>query len=279
MSISGFARIDGSFWTADLAPELSEFGAIVRPVGEPGSNDPTGRAHGYFSLRLDNLDLACFIQVLRTQSVRLIRCELIPTLEANFWDHIPDDCVGATIWPDGYTSLADFKSPRRFVPFDEPLIIGKRPAADVEHGPASLPHVLSSGGIPILSERLLGTLLDLGAEGKTADVIFRGPIKGRPDTIQPGYKRFLPSREFDLGDRQPIDLLPAGSAENFGICAIRRSNDEELIIALDRSATEKLRQRRKTVMLNPMFQRTGSVGVFIQTFDDGIREFKVTHFN
>jgi hypothetical protein len=271
MSLPGFTRIDGSFWTEDLPPDLSQFGAVSQLAGEPGRGDPTGRSKGSFHLRLDELDLGALFRALRERSVRLVRCRLTPTYERGFWEPAPEDCVGAILRPDGSAGLADFKAPRRIIPLGEPLVIRTRPSADVEHGSGPPPHLLCEGGIPILSERLLASLRDLGAEGETADVIYRGPYKGRPDTIQTGYKRFLPRREIDIGGAPSIDLLPEGLAEGFGICALRRSIGDSvtLYIALDRSATEQLRRRRRTVLMGPIFRRDGPVGTLVRAVAEG----------
>src|SRR5262249_1584354 len=147
------------------------------------------------------------IEALRNARVRVSRYFLTPRYLPPFWDEPPEDCVGALLQPDGHVALRDSSLYWRVVPLSEPFHTIGRPEADSETSP-SRPHLLRAGGVPVVSDELFAALWQLGAEGETAPVIYRGSNKAAYDTVQPGFRRFLPRPEYEMPYSGGFEFLP-----------------------------------------------------------------------
>ncbi len=103
-----------------------------------------------------------------------------------------EGALAAHLWYDGYLKL---KHQAALVPISEPFYTLGRPEQELVPGGTS--YCMSAGRIPIISDNVYRTLKSLGAVGQTANLIYRGFSNKAYDTIQEGYRRFLPSPVFE----------------------------------------------------------------------------------
>ena len=167
--------------------------------------------------------------------------------------------VGCFLWHDGYLSLAN---PANLIPIDEPFYTLGRPEREAVPGGTSF--CISAGKIPVLKEKLLCFLTDHGANGITADLIYRGSNKKMYDTVQPGYKRFLPFPEYEATGSKPSAQLPLVLPPVFAL-----KTTFEVVISTPRVVTQfhiglnletlqELKQKLPRVLIAPLLASSES---------------------
>ena len=116
-------------------------------------------------VRLNETGPEPILKSLVNAGVRLTRFWFTPDYGPHFWENPPEDAVAGILRADGYVSLLEPKSKRRMVPLNEPLFTNGRPGAGVDHS-REKPHLISAGGIPLVSEGLFATLRKLARKAK-----------------------------------------------------------------------------------------------------------------
>jgi hypothetical protein len=278
-----------AFRTKDPAPHLPpELDGAVAVDHDVGRYHADAKSEIRVALHVVGPDRA--VRALRKCGVRVARHFLTVDYSGGFWDDPPADCAGALLASDGYVALPDATLNWRIVPLSEPLYTIGRPEADSEHSRFK-PHVLShKGGVQVVSDELLATLRNLGAEGQTAPIIYRGFNKKAYDTVQPGFRRFLPQPEYQMRYTGGIEFLPTGVPREFGICSMLRipkglpetipgiqrnlAEDRWYDIALALDACQELRRLRRSVLLTPMFSRGGETDSWVSTLESAVEELQ-----
>jgi hypothetical protein len=272
-----------AFRTRGHAPELPELRGrafIDRDVGKYHVD-----AQSEIRVRLHEVAPREVIGALRSGKVRLGRYFLRPRFLSAFWDAPPEDCAGALLAPDGHVSLRDASLYWRVVPLTEPLYTRGRPESDGEHS-RHKPHVLHAGGIPIVSDELLAALRQLGAEGETGEVTYRGFNKAASDTVQAGFRRFLPRPEYAMRYTGGFEFLPEGVPGDFRVCAMLRSRtaspgqgpdipphlaeDRWYEIALALGPGQALRRSRSRILLTPIFRINGATHRWVSELETAL---------
>jgi len=100
--------------------------------------------------------------------------------------------VAAFLWCDGYLNLQNRAA---LIPISEPFYTLGRP--EKEDVPGGTAYCISAGRIPVIKDVVFRALESLGAAGQSANLIYRGFNKKAFDTVQDGYRRFLPSPVFE----------------------------------------------------------------------------------
>ena len=126
-------------------------------------------------------------------------CWYIVVLELTDSDHCDvkqclerEDVISAYLGYDGYLKLKDQIA---LIPISEPFYTLGRPERELV--PGGTAYCMSAGRIPVISDAVYRTLESVGAVGQTAELIYRGFNKKAYDTVQEGYRRFLPSPVFE----------------------------------------------------------------------------------
>jgi hypothetical protein len=257
-----------AFRTKEPAPELPELRGMA--VIDHEISKYHADAQSEIRVRLHEAGPERVIRALQNAGVRLTRYFLTPRYLPGFWDSPPQDCAGALLVADGHVALPNSDFYWRVVPLSEPLYTIGRPEADSEHSRYK-PHVLHAGGIPIVSDELFATLRQLGAEGETGKITYRGFNKAAYDTVQPGFQRFLVRPEYEMPNGGGIEFLPESIPEDFAVCGMLRSRkglpervpgsprnlaeDRWYDIALTVTLCGELRRLRRRVLLDPIFRR------------------------
>lgn len=231
------------------------------------------------------------IQALRKSAVRIVTYFLFVDYSEGFWAYPPEDCAGAILAADGGVALADATLNWRIVPLSDPLFTIGRPETDGGNSRFK-PQVLShKGGVQVLSDELIATLWKMGAKGQTAPIIYRGFNKKAYDTIQPGFKRFLPQPEYQMPYSGGIEFLPTSVPSEFGVCSMLRirkglpetipgiqrnlADDRWYDIALALEQSLELRRQRKRVLLKPIFCRGGETDRWVSKLESAVAELKI----
>ncbi|QDU29367.1 hypothetical protein ETAA8_44760 [Anatilimnocola aggregata] len=245
------------FRTREVSPELPELKARAIIDRQAGKYFPNCQSDIRVYAR--EVELEQVITAFSNAGLHINQFSISPLYLENFWENIPDDCIGACLNADGYVSLAEPALAWRILPLDEPVYTSGRPVSGEEHS-RQRPHVLSrGGGVPIVSDELIAQLRAFGAEGDTAPIIYRGANKQAYDRVQPGYKRFLVRPEYPIPPKNGFEFLPAEIPENFGICALRRSTSDECWyeLALSLPECQELKETRPSILLTPLFRLGG----------------------
>ena len=103
-----------------------------------------------------------------------------------------EDVIATYLWYDGYLKLEDQVA---LTPISEPFYTLGRPERELF--PGGTPYCMSAGRIPVISDAVYRTLEFVGAVGQSAELIYRGFNRKAYDTVQEGYRRFLPSPVFE----------------------------------------------------------------------------------
>ena len=279
-------KISATFRTIENAPELPELSGIA--VIDHNVSKYHADAKSEIRVRLHETEPERVIQALENAGIRLSRYWLYVSYPADFWVNPPEDCAGGSLWPDGYLSLPDCHPHRSFVPIGEPFYSNGRPEMSGEHC-AGKPHVIQGGGITIVSDGLLETLRKLGAQGETAEVVYRGFNKAAYDTPQPGYKRFLVQPEYDMPYTGDFDFLPDSIPADFRICGACRTgvypsspgstdqplDEPERDIILSAKLCLDLERLRKSVIKQPIFALGGATEQWVSAFKAACEAFVV----
>lgn len=279
------------FRTTDPVADIPELREVARI--EDVSKYHPGAACDIRVASLNRIGADWAIRAMQKHQVRIARLFLSPQFATEFWDNPPPDCSGGVLQPDGHVSVADATLNWRIVPLSEPLFTSGRPEADSEHS-RFRPHVLNhAGGIPIISDELLATLRQLGVAGETAPIIYRGFSKKAYDTVQPGYKRFLVQPEYEMPIRAGFDFLPETMTADFAFCSLRRTHgsvpevrvpgisrnmaeDTWYEIALATNLCGELRQLRKSVLIDPIFSRSGPTFEWVTQVEAAVQALRAT---
>jgi hypothetical protein len=280
-------EVHAAFRTRDPAPELPELRGMA--FIDHGVSKYHADAQSEIRVRLHEAGPERVIRALQDARVRVSRCSLTPHYRPEFWDAPPDDCAGALLAADGHVALRDANLYRRVVPLPEPLYTIGRPEADSEHSRYK-PHVLRAGGIPIVSDELLLILRELGADGETGKITYRGSNKAAYDMVQQGFCRFLPQPTYDMPCSGGIEFLPEAVPDDFGICSMLRSPaalPEQVPVVPGNLAEERwydialalgrcvaLRQGRRRVLLVPVFRRGGMTHQWVSIFQAAIEALR-----
>jgi hypothetical protein len=276
-----------AFRTKDPAPELPELRGRV--VIDHAVAKYHADAQSEIRVRLHEVEPRQVIRALRNAGARVSRYFLTPLFLPAFWDDPPEDCVGALLAADGGVTLRDSALYWQVVPLTEPLYTFGRPEADCEHSRYK-PHLLHAGGIPIVSDQLFAALRQLGAEGETGEVIYRGSNKTAYDTVQQGFRRFLPRPEYAMPYSGGFEFLPEAVPGDFGVCAMLRfrkglpdrvpgiprnlAEDRWYEIAAAASRCAELRKLRKRPLLTPLFRRGGATHRWATELETAVEELK-----
>ncbi len=229
------------------------------------------------------------MRALRNVGARVNRYFLTPHFLPEFWDDPPEDCSGALLAADGHVALRNSDMYWQVMPLTESLYTLGRPEADSEH-PCYKPHLLHAGGIPIVSDELLAALKQLGAEGETGQVIYRGFNKVAYDTVQQGFRRFLPRPEYEMPYSGGFEFLPDVVAGESGVCAMLRfrkglpdrvpgisrnlAEDRWYDIAVAPGPCEKLRRSRRRILITPIFRRGGATHRWVSDLEAAVEELR-----
>jgi hypothetical protein len=171
---------------------------------------------------------------------------------------LPDrsDLICAYLWYDGYLAKAN---PTEFVPITEPLYTLGRPVRD--EVPKGTCYCLSTGGIPILSDALYGFLKRLGAEGETGVITYRGSNKQAYDTVQQGYRRFLPTPIYNAeGSLKLSAVVPAALPQVFGLCSTFQvaipvpGTEMQYHLGLSLDSLLQLKESMRRVLVIPLYR-------------------------
>lgn len=164
--------------------------------------------------------------------------------------------VAAYLWYDGSISV---EKPAEFVPITEPFYTQGRP--EREAVPGGTRDCIDVGGIPIVSQRLYHWLCILGAQGRTAELIYRGHNKQAYDTAQEGYCRFLPTPIYSGSNKERLLVdLPRALPAVFAIHADRHVKAPEpgirteYHIGLSLPALNKLQKVMPTIGVAPLLR-------------------------
>jgi hypothetical protein len=276
-----------AFRTKDPAPELPELRGMA--VIDYEVSKYHADAQSEIRVRLHEAGVERVIEALQKASVRLSRYFLTTRYHPSFWDSPPDDCVGALLAADGHVALRNSDLYWSVVPLNEPLYTIGRPEADSEHSRYK-PHVLHAGGIPIVSDELFATLRQLGADGETGKIIYRGFNKAAYDTVQPGFRRFFVRPEYEMPYGGGIEFLPDAVREDFGVSCMLRSRkgfpdrlpgvqrnlaeDRWYDIALMINLCGELRRSRRRVLLHPVFRRGGMTHRWVSDLESAVEALK-----
>ena len=197
---------------------------------------------GEIRFALTKFSLAQIGEILQRQRLTIGFGYLNDYYHDRFWDEIPDECAGGFLSVDGYVSFPPGIDSYHIVPMGEPLYTNSRPDGDADHS-RHQPQVLSGGGgIPILSNRLISALKQLGVEGEIAILVYRGFNKKAYDTRQPGFKRYLPQARFEMIDEIGMDFFAGRDAGRFSsLC--RAETPQHAVARPDRTV---VRDRRAT---------------------------------
>lgn len=272
-----------AFRTREPAPELPELRGLA--FIDHNVRKYHADAQSEIRVRLHEAGPERVIGVLRNAGVRLSRFVLTPRYLPEFWNAPPEDCVGALLAEDGHMALRDAGLYWRVVPLSEPLNTSGRPEGDGEHS-RHKPHVIRAGGIPIVSNALLETLRQLGAEGDTGEIIYCGK-KAAHGTVQQGFQRFLPRPEYEMPSPGGIEFLPESVPVEFGVCGLLRNRkgatgipenamgDEWYDIALPIRLCEELRRLRTDVLLTPIFHIGGVTHRWVSELEAAVAELTV----
>jgi hypothetical protein len=274
-----------AFRTRDPVPELPELrgrAVIDHDVGKYHAD-----AQSEIRVRLDEVEAQQVIRALRNAGARVSRYFLTPRFLPKFWDDPPEDCAGALLAADGHFALRDSALYWQVVPLSDPLYTLGRPEADSEHSRYK-PHLLHAGGIPVVSDELFAALRQLGAEGETAKVIYRGFNKAAYDTVQQGFRRFLPRPEYEMPYSGGFEFIPEGAPGDFGVCGMLRfrnglpervpgiprnlAEDRWYDIAVARGPCEELRRSRRRLLLTPIFRRGGATHRWVSELEAAVEE-------
>jgi hypothetical protein len=276
-----------AFRTKDPAPELPELrgrAIIDHDVGRYHAD-----AQSEIRVRLHEVEPKEVIRALQNGGARISRYFLTPCFLPGFWEDPPADLAGALLVPDGHVALRDSALYWRVVPSTEPLYTLGRPEADSEHSRYK-PHLLHAGGIPIVSDELFAALRPLGAEGETGKVIYRGFKKAAHDTVQQGYRRFLPRPEYEMPYCGGFEFFPEAAPIDFGVCAMLRfrkglpdrvpgisrnlAEDRWYEIAVALSACQELRESRRRIPLTPIFRLGGATHRWVSELEVAVEELR-----
>ena len=96
--------------------------------------------------------------------------------------------IAVYLWYDGYLKLKDQIA---LIPISVPCYTLGRPERELV--PGGTAYCISAGRIPVISDAVYRTLESVGAVGQAAELIYRGFNRKAYDTVQKGYRRFLPS--------------------------------------------------------------------------------------
>ena len=118
----------------------------------------------------------------------------------------------------------------------------------------------------------------------------RGFNKQAYDTVQPGFKRFLPQPEYQMPYTGGIEFLPTEAPGEFGVCSMLRirkglpetipgiqrnlAEDRWYDIALALDPCQELRRLRRRVLLTPMFFRGGATDAWVSALESAVEELK-----
>lgn len=126
--------------------------------------------------------------------------------------------IAAHLWYDGYLKL---EHQTALIPISQPFYTLGRPERELVPGGTS--YCMSAGRIPVISDAVFRALESLGAIGQTANLIYRGFNKKTYDTVQEGYRRFLPSPVYDWHSEKEDSLhLPEPFPSVFAIKQTRK---------------------------------------------------------
>ena len=70
-----------------------------------------------------------------------------------------------------------------------------------------------------MSDALIAEMKELGVQGQSARVIYRGTKQEAYNRLQPGYQRFLAEPIVELRGRTDMIVLPESLPEEFGSCS------------------------------------------------------------
>jgi hypothetical protein len=173
-------------------------------------------------------------------------------------EDIPDrsDLICAYLWYDGYLAT---QKPTEFVPISEPFYTMGRP--ERESVPRGTCYCISTGGIPILCDALFEFLKRLGAEGETGVLTYRGFSKKAYDTIQQGFRRFLPAPIYPaegslkLSAELPVPLPPVfGLRSTFQVKLPVPGTATECHIGLSLDSVYRLKESMRRVLVVPLYR-------------------------
>jgi hypothetical protein len=248
--------------TKEKLPDISEF----REANvDHNLHDFFPGTVGEVRFQLTRFSLARIGEILQRAQLTIGFAFLDVRVHDDFWERIPADCAGGFLRVDGYVSFPQGITHWKLVPLSEPLYTDGRPDSDVDHS-RHQPHVLSSGGgIPILSNRLIRDLEQLGVVGEAARIIYRGCNKKAYDTPQPGFKRYLPNARFEMIDDVGMDFLPENVPDDFPISGVLRhhanswrdQSERWYEIALPLEKCLELREMIPGILFSPIFRRDG----------------------
>ena len=245
-------------------PELQKLGHVVIDNTYSRAGDEAKAEVRSYEWQVSH---ARVIAALAERGIRVNRYCLKPMFPDEFWDRLPSDCVGGLLGCDGFVSVGDHTLRDRIVPLDQPLYISGRPESDSDQSRERPLTIGNPGGIPILSDRFIAELQKMGIQGETAPIIYRGHNKKSYDRVQPGYKRFLISPQFEMPDDGDFDFLPAAALTGFDCAAMLRTMAGYLIairgdarsydIAFSVERCQELRCDFPGILLSPIFRPNG----------------------
>lgn len=164
--------------------------------------------------------------------------------------------IGAYLWYDGYLAARNMAE---LVPITKPLYTIGRPQRD--DVPGGTCYCVSTGGIPILSDSLFSFLSSLGAKGETATLTYRGFNKKAYNTVQAGFRRFLPSPTYigqgcvEFFAEFPLPLPPVfGIRTTFQVKLPAPGSATEFHIGLSLDSLQQLKQSMPRVLVRPLYR-------------------------
>lgn len=278
-------QVSVSFQTKDLIPEMPAIRSRVRINNDAAKNHQNANFKAAVGLRSDDIELDKLFEAFRKHELKITRYFVMPKYPTDFWEvNTPKDCVGALLGAGGSVSVATPNAYSQITPISSPFFINGRPELDSESRSRRKPCCLEAGGIPIVSDEMLATLQHLGAQGETADIIYRGSSKRGYDMPQPGFKRFLISPAYEMpgqGDCE-FDFLPEGVPERFGICCMLRTKHYERSgtsaryeVAVESPAVHELRKFQPSAFLTPIFRRGGPIHQWVTKFEELVQPLMV----
>src|SRR5262249_52980077 len=125
---------------------------------------------------------------------------------------------------------------------------------------------------------------------ETAPVIYRGSNKAAYDTVQPGFRRFLPRPEYEMPYSGGFEFLPESVPGDFGVCALLRRRgglpgqvpgiprnlgaDRWYDIAVSLELCRELRGSRRRVLLKPIFRRGAVTHRWVSELEAAVESLK-----